>query len=94
MLGEHVQELHASAGAMLVGKGHGGGRVTPAERLTEHALLTWRAELSDLEWLQAHTTGTRQVAGIAAAHTRTLRGTGPEHRLNERAERIDAMRAG
>jgi len=54
------------------------------------ALLTWRGELLDVEWLQGHTTGGGPVAVRAAAYTRGLRGPDAEARLNERAEAIDA----
>ena len=54
------------------------------------ALLSWRAELADVEWLHANTTGNAKVAGRAAAHTHALRGTDAEQRLNEAADRIDA----
>ena len=57
------------------------------------ALLTWRSDLTDVEWLQANTTGNAKVAGRAAAHTRALRGTDAEQRLNEAATRIDAATA-
>jgi len=56
-----------------------------------HALLTWRSELTDVQWLQEHTSGRTKVAGRAAAHIKTLRGTDAEQRLNEAAEEIDAM---
>jgi arylsulfatase A-like enzyme len=55
-----------------------------------HALLRWRAELLDVQWLQEHTTGGGPVAIRAAAYTNSLRGTDAEAHLNERAVAIDA----
>jgi arylsulfatase len=55
-----------------------------------HALLTWRSDLTDVQWLQAHTSGGGPVAVRAAANTATFRGSDAEARLNERAEAIKA----
>jgi hypothetical protein len=55
-----------------------------------HALLTWRGDLTDMQWLQEHTTGGGPVAVRAAAYTHTLRGSDSERRLNERVERLSA----
>ena len=55
-----------------------------------HALLTWRSDLTDVQWLQEHTSGGGPVAVRAAANTAKFRGTDAEARLNERAEAIDA----
>jgi hypothetical protein len=55
-----------------------------------HALLTWRSDLTDVQWLQEHTTGGGPVAVRAAAYTRGFKGTDTEQRLNERAAAIDA----
>jgi len=54
-----------------------------------HALLTWRAELRDVQFLHEHTHGNDKVAGRAAAHTHTLRGTDAEFHLQERAAQFD-----
>jgi arylsulfatase A-like enzyme len=53
------------------------------------ALLSWRAELIDVEWLQANTTGNAKVAGRAAAHTHAMRGVDAEQRLNEAVAALD-----
>ena len=53
------------------------------------ALLTWRAELRDVQFLHEHTHGNDKVAGRAAAHTRLLRGADAERRLQECAARFD-----
>jgi arylsulfatase A-like enzyme len=58
------------------------------------ALLTWRADLVDVQWLQEHTGGGGPVAVRAAAHTRALRGTDAEQRLNDRIAAIDARFGG
>lgn len=53
------------------------------------ALLTWRADILDLHWLQEHTGTGGPVANRLADYTRSMRGTDPERRLNERAEAIE-----
>jgi arylsulfatase len=53
------------------------------------ALLAWRAELLDVEWLQAHTSGGGPIARIVADHTRGLRGTDAEARLNARVAALE-----
>lgn len=53
------------------------------------ALLGWRSDLIDVEWLQSHSSGGGPVARRATAHTATLRGTDAECRLNQRALSID-----
>jgi len=55
-----------------------------------HALLAWRSDLTDVQWLQEHTSGGGPVAVRAAANTAKFRGTDAEARLNERATAIDA----
>ena len=55
-----------------------------------HALLTWRGDPTDVQWLQEYTSGGGPVAVRAAANTARFRGTDAEARLNERAEAIDA----
>lgn len=69
-----------------------------------HALLTWRGDLTDLHALIAGTKAKPKpmdnakdarsryllVAPRISTHTRAMRGTDAESRLNERAERIDA----
>lgn len=57
------------------------------------ALLRWRSDLTDVQWLAAHTSGGGPVARRAATLTRTMRGTDAEQRLNDRAEQIDARYA-
>lgn len=53
-----------------------------------HALLTWRGDLTDVQWLQEHTSGGGPVAVRVAGHTRGIRGSDAEQRLNERAGAI------
>ncbi|HLH74402.1 MAG TPA: sulfatase-like hydrolase/transferase [Chloroflexota bacterium] len=61
-----------------------------------HALLTWRADLLDVQDLQASTTANEQRGGPVArrmsVYTRQMRGSDAEQRLNERVERIDSLR--
>ena len=62
------------------------------------ALLAWRSDLMDLQATLAGVTartkpddlGYRKVAQRAALHTRAMRGTDAEKRLNQRATEIDA----
>jgi arylsulfatase A-like enzyme len=55
-----------------------------------HALLTWRGDLTDVQWLQEHTSGGGPVAVRAAANTGKFKGTDAESRLNDRVEAIGA----
>ncbi|HEX2185991.1 MAG TPA: sulfatase-like hydrolase/transferase [Chloroflexota bacterium] len=55
-----------------------------------HALLTWRAELVDVQFLHEHTGGGGPVAVRAASHTRAIRGVDAEQRLNDRVAAIDS----
>jgi arylsulfatase len=48
------------------------------------SLLTWRADTTDLQWLQRQTSGGGPVARQAAMHTARMRGNDPEQRLNTR----------
>jgi len=52
-------------------------------------LLTWRADLTDVQQLQAATGGGGPIARYAAEHTRALRGTDAEERLNAALARIE-----
>lgn len=54
------------------------------------ALLAWRSDLVDVQWLQEHTEGGGPIAQIVGAHTRGLRGTDAERRLQERVSNLDA----
>jgi arylsulfatase A-like enzyme len=56
-----------------------------------HALLTWRADLTDIGALHRSTGGGGPVARRIAPYTLSMRGTDAERRLNERAERIDLL---
>jgi arylsulfatase len=58
------------------------------------ALLTWRADILDLHWLQGHTGTGGPVATRLAGYTRTMRGDDPERRLNESVQAIDKRYAG
>ncbi len=53
------------------------------------ALLTWRADLSDIQYLIHSTGGGGPVARRIARHTKAMRGVDAERRLGEAAERID-----
>lgn len=53
------------------------------------ALMAWRSDLVDVQWLQEHTTNAGPIANIVAQHTRAMRGTDAEERLNARAVRVD-----
>ncbi len=54
------------------------------------ALLAWRADLTDVQWLVEHTSGGGPVARIVADHSRALRGTDAEERLNIAIDPLDA----
>jgi len=54
------------------------------------ALLTWRGALTDVQWLQEHSSGAGPVAVRANDYTQSMRGTDAEQRLNEHAAAIDA----
>jgi hypothetical protein len=62
-----------------------------------HALLSWRGDIADLKLLIDGTTAGSKpnrrghviVAPRIAPHTRAMRGTDAEERLNEKAEKID-----
>ena len=70
-----------------------------------HALLTWRGDILDLNALISGTkakpepmsdpkdsrSGYLKVAPRISLDTRAMKGTDSEHRLNERAERIDSL---
>ncbi len=53
------------------------------------ALLAWRSNLVDVQWLQEHTAGGGPIAKIVARHTHAMRGTDAEERLNTCAVRVD-----
>lgn len=53
------------------------------------ALLTWRSDLLDVQWLTEHTIGGGPIADITARHTRAMRGTDAEQRLHERVGGLD-----
>lgn len=53
------------------------------------ALLAWRGDLTDVQWLQEHTGGGGPVARRAAAHSYTRRGDDAERRLNERLAALE-----
>ena len=59
------------------------------------ALLTWRADLLDVEYLHGATTANAQVGGPVArrmsAYSHQMAGRDAEQRLNERVEKIDAL---
>jgi arylsulfatase A-like enzyme len=55
------------------------------------ALLTWRADLCDIDYLRNNTGGGGPVAIRAARHTMSLRGTDAENRLNRTIEVIDSQ---
>lgn len=57
------------------------------------ALLAWRGDLIDVQYLQEQTTGGGPVAAFAAAHTRGLRGLDAERRLSARLAALDARSA-
>ncbi len=54
------------------------------------ALLTWRADAVDLQWLQEHTMEVGLVAKRVVDHTQGQRGTDADARLNERVAKIGA----
>ncbi len=58
------------------------------------ALLRWRSDLLDVQWLVEHTSSGGPVARRTALLTGAMRGTDAERRLSERAEQIDAQFAG
>lgn len=53
------------------------------------ALLSWRAELTDVEHLQTRTHGGGPVAQRAAAYSSTLRGADPDRRLGDRVTALE-----
>lgn len=57
------------------------------------ALLTWRSDLSDVQWLRDNTVGGGPIANIAARHTRAMQGIDAEQRLNDRVEYLDVRTA-
>ena len=59
------------------------------EKLLE-ALLSWRGDIVDVDFLLKNTKGVGPVARRAARHTRSMKGTDSEERLNKMVEKIDA----
>lgn len=57
------------------------------------ALLRWRSDVVDVQWLQEHTGAGGPVATRTARLTHAMRGTDAEQRLNDRAEEIEARYA-
>lgn len=57
------------------------------------ALLAWRGDLTDVQALQAGTSGGGPIAAFAAAHTRGLTGLDAERRLGDRLAGLDARTA-
>jgi arylsulfatase A-like enzyme len=57
------------------------------------ALLRWRSDIMDLQWLVEHTSSGGPVARRTARLTQAMGGNDSERRLNERAEEIDARYA-
>jgi arylsulfatase A-like enzyme len=55
------------------------------------ALLTWRADISDLQFTTEAQTGGGPVASRIKAYTMSMSGAAVELRLGEQAEKIDAM---
>lgn len=53
------------------------------------ALLRWRADIVDTEFLKANTNGSAPVAARVTEFVKEMKGRDPEERLNERAEEID-----
>jgi arylsulfatase A-like enzyme len=56
--------------------------------LTE-ALLRWRSDILDTEYLKANTNGSAPVAARVTEFSKVMTGRDPEERLNRRAEEID-----
>jgi arylsulfatase A-like enzyme len=74
--GEHT-DLSTSAG-------HAGVRAAMIE-----ALLAWRGDIVNTEYLKAHTNGNAPVANRVTGFVKEISGRQPEERLNRRAEEID-----
>jgi arylsulfatase len=67
----------------------------PVRHALVEALLRWRSDLMDVQWLTEHTSsGGGPVARRAAVITNAMRGTDAEQRLNDRAEEIDTRFSG
>lgn len=58
--------------------------------LTE-ALLRWRSDIIDTEFLKARTNGSAPVAARVTGFVKEMTGREPEERLNQRAEEIDLL---
>ncbi len=56
------------------------------------ALLRWRAEAMDVEWIKAHTDSSGPVATNVARRTMQLNGTAAELRLNDRIATLEASK--
>jgi len=55
------------------------------------ALLTWRSELTDVEYLNKNSYGGGPVATRMGSYTSTMKGTDAEEHLNKTAEKIDKL---
>jgi hypothetical protein len=51
-----------------------------------HALLSWRSDIMDVNFLVTKTTGGGPVARRIAPHSKAIRGTDAEERLNRKVE--------
>ena len=53
------------------------------------ALLRWRADIVDTEWLKTRTSGSAPVAARVTEFVKEMKGRESEERLNEAAQVID-----